>query len=164
MRHGAGVFGVEPTKTVAAVALGRNISTEIAFFGEATARRLATTGHLAGLSCANNALAHVPDLNDFVGALPVLLKPSGIVTVEFPHLARQIDDSPFDTIYHEHFSYISLRLVRRLFARHGLKLFDVDRLATHGGSLRIHACHANDPRRSPTDRRGLSSLRNNRLG
>jgi SAM-dependent methyltransferase len=152
IRRGVGVLGVEPAKTVAAVALRGNIPTEIAFFGEATARRLAAAGHQADLICANNVLAHVPDLNDFVGALPVLLKPSGIVTVEFPHLSRLIEDCLFDTIYHEHFSYFSLHVVRRVFARHGLIVFDVDRLTTHGGSLRIHACHADDPRRSPTDR------------
>lgn len=139
--RGVGVLGVEPAANVAAVAIGKGIATEIAFFGVETACRLAERGK-ADLICANNVLAHVPDLNGFVAGFPVLLKSSGIVTVEFPHLLRLIADTQFDTIYHEHFSYFSLLVVDRLFARHGLYVFDVDRLPTHGGSLRVHACHA----------------------
>ena len=118
------------------------VPTEVAFFGMATARRLADAGKQADLICANNVLAHVPDLNDFVAGLPILLKPAGTITVEFPHLLRLMADRQFDTIYHEHFSYFSLLVVDKVFARHGLRVFDVDRLPTHGGSLRIHACHA----------------------
>lgn len=139
-QRGVGVLGVEPAANVAAVATGKGIATEIAFFGIETACRLAERGK-ADLICANNVLAHVPDLNGFVAGFPVLLKTSGIVTVEFPHLQRLIADTQFDTIYHEHFSYFSLLVVDRLFARHGLYVFDVDRLPTHGGSLRVHACH-----------------------
>jgi SAM-dependent methyltransferase len=139
-QRGVGVLGVEPAANVAAVAIGKGITTEIAFFGIETACRLAERGK-ADLICANNVLAHVPDLNGFVAGFPVLLKTSGIVTVEFPHLQRLIADTQFDTIYHEHFSYFSLLVVDRLFARHGLYVFDVERLPTHGGSLRVHACH-----------------------
>jgi SAM-dependent methyltransferase len=139
-QRGVGVLGVEPAANVAAVAISKGIATEIAFFGIETACRLAERGK-ADLICANNVLAHVPDLNGFVAGFPVLLKTSGIVTVEFPHLQRLIADTQFDTIYHEHFSYFSLLVVDRLFARHGLYVFDVERLPTHGGSLRVHACH-----------------------
>ncbi|HLY89579.1 MAG TPA: class I SAM-dependent methyltransferase [Acetobacteraceae bacterium] len=139
-QRGVGVLGVEPAANVAAVAIGKGIATEIAFFDIETACRLAERGK-ADLICANNVLAHVPDLNGFVAGFPVLLKTSGIVTAEFPHLQRLIAETQFDTIYHEHFSYFSLLVVDRLFARHGLYVFDVDRLPTHGGSLRVHACH-----------------------
>ena len=140
-RRGISVLGVEPAANVASVAIANGIPTEIAFFGTDTAERLKARGQ-ADLMCANNVLAHVPDLNDFVAGLAVLLKPSGTITVEFPHLLRLISECQFDTIYHEHFSYFSLLVVDRVFARHGLRVFDVDRLPTHGGSLRIHACHA----------------------
>jgi SAM-dependent methyltransferase len=140
-QRGVGVLGIEPAANVAAVAVAKGIPTDIAFFGVETARRLASRGKAADLICANNVLAHVPDLNDFVEAFPVLLKPSGIVTVEFPHLLRLMAEGQFDTIYHEHFSYFSLLVVDKVFARHGLCVFDVDRLPTHGGSLRVHACH-----------------------
>jgi SAM-dependent methyltransferase len=141
LQRGVGVLGVEPAANVAAVAIGKGIATEVAFFGAETACRLAERGK-ADLICANNVLAHVPDLNGFVAGFTKLLKPSGIVTVEFAHLQRLIAGVEFDTIYHEHFSYFSLLVVDRLFARHGLCVFDVDRLLTHGGSLRVHACHA----------------------
>ena len=135
------VMGVEPAANVAEVAAARGIPTDVAFFGVATAQRLTAAGR-ADLICANNVLAHVPDLNDFVAGFAILLQPFGIVTVEFPHLLRLIADCQFDTIYHEHFSYFSLLVVDKVFAHHGLRVFDVDRLPTHGGSLRIHACHA----------------------
>jgi SAM-dependent methyltransferase len=138
---GIDVLGVEPAANVAAVAEARGVPTEVAFFGVTTARRLAARGRQADLICANNVLAHVPDLNDFVAGLPILLKPSGTITAEFPHLLRLIAERQFDTIYHEHFSYFSLLVVDKVFARHGLHVFDVDRLPTLGGSLRIHACH-----------------------
>ena len=150
-QHGIAVLGVEPAANVAAVAEAGGVPTEVAFFGVATAHRLAAAGKQADLICANNVLAHVPDLNDFVAGLPILLKPSGTITVEFPHLLRLIEERQFDTIYHEHFSYFSLLVVDKVFARHGLLVFDVDRLSTHGGSLRIHACHA-EAARPRTDR------------
>ena len=151
-RRGIGVLGVEPAANVAAVAAARGVPTEVAFFGTATARRLAAAGRQADLICANNVLAHVPDLNDFVAGLAILLKPSGTITAEFPHLLRLIAERQFDTIYHEHFSYFSLLVVDKVFAQHGLRVFDVDRLPTHGGSLRVHACHAADTSRMRGER------------
>jgi SAM-dependent methyltransferase len=151
-QRGVAVLGIEPAANVARVAESKGVPTDVAFFGTATARRLADAGKAADLICANNVLAHVPDLHDFVAGLKLLLKPTGTITVEFPHLLRLIAERQFDTIYHEHFSYFSLLVVDQLFARHGLTVFDVDRLSTHGGSLRIHACHAGDDSRHRTDR------------
>jgi SAM-dependent methyltransferase len=139
--HGVGVLGVEPAANVAAVARTRGIPTEVAFFGSAIAQRLACAKQ-ADLICANNVLAHVPELNDFVAGLSILLKHTGVLTVEFPHLLRLIAEQQFDTIYHEHLSYFSLLVVDHLFERHGLLVFDAEQLPTHGGSLRIHACPA----------------------
>lgn len=148
--RGIAVLGIEPAANVARVARGKGIATDIAFFGAATARRLAAAGKQADLSVANNVLAHVPELNDFVAGFKILLKPTGIASFEFPHLLRLIEECQFDTIYHEHFSYFSLLAVDRIFARHGLSVFDVEELPTHGGSLRIFATHAEAmPRRSP---------------
>jgi 2-polyprenyl-3-methyl-5-hydroxy-6-metoxy-1,4-benzoquinol methylase len=140
--RGIGVLGVEPAANVAKVAVGKGIATEVAFFGTETARRLAAAGKRADLIAANNVLAHVPDINDFVAGFRTLLKPSGVATFEFPHLLRLIAQRQFDTIYHEHFSYLSLLVVERIFARHGLAVFDVEQLPTHGGSLRVFAAHA----------------------
>ncbi len=151
-RRDVAVLGVEPAGNVARVAKAKGIPTETAFFGQATARRLAEVGKTADLICANNVLAHVPDLNDFVEGFRILLKPTGTITVEFPHLLHLIAERQFDTIYHEHFSYFSLLVVEKVFARHGLMVFDVERLSTHGGSLRIHACHTQDASRVRTDR------------
>ena len=151
-RLGVGVLGVEPAGNVAAVAHERGVPTEVAFFGVATARRLAAAGKSADLICANNVLAHVPDLNDFVGGFKILLKPGGLITVEFPHLLKLIEKRQFDTIYHEHFSYFSLLVAKNVFASHQLRLFDVDCLPTHGGSLRVHVSHAEDTSRAPTER------------
>jgi SAM-dependent methyltransferase len=138
---GVDVLGIEPAANVAAVALGKGIPSEIAFFGRQTAERLRASGQAADVMAANNVLAHVPDINDFVAGFSILLKPDGVVTVEFPHLLRLMQQSQFDTIYHEHFSYLSLHVVQRVFARHGLRVFDVNQLTTHGGSLRVYACH-----------------------
>ncbi|MEK7990353.1 MAG: class I SAM-dependent methyltransferase [Thiotrichaceae bacterium] len=135
------VLGIEPAKNVAQVALEKGIPTETAFFGVETAKNLVARGQSANLLIANNVLAHVPDINDFVAGLKLLLKPQGIITIEFPHLLNLIVQNQFDTIYHEHFSYLSLLAVENIFAQHGLMLFDVEELATHGGSLRIYACH-----------------------
>ncbi len=134
------VLGVEPAANVAKVALEAGVPTEVAFFGRATAERLFAAGHSADLMAANNVLAHVPDLLDFVSGFSVLLKPEGVATFEFPHLLRLIAERQFDTIYHEHFSYLSLGVVAGVLERVGLRIFDVDRLPTHGGSLRVYAC------------------------
>src|SRR6202035_83718 len=131
------------------VALQKGIPTLVEFFGRDTARSLAGES-AADLLLGNNVLAHVPDLNDFVAGMKLLLKPGGVITMEFPHLMRLIADNQWDTIYHEHFSYFSFLTVSRVFEAHGLRLFDVDELPTHGGSLRIYACHAHDAEKSET--------------
>ncbi len=143
LRHfrerGVPVLGVEPAANVAEAARAIGIPTEVRFFGETAAKELAARGFAADLLLGNNVLAHVPDLNDFVAGLALLLKSDGVLTMEFPHLVRLVDENQFDTIYHEHYSYFSLVAVERVFARHGLALFDVEELPTHGGSLRIYA-------------------------
>jgi 2-polyprenyl-3-methyl-5-hydroxy-6-metoxy-1,4-benzoquinol methylase len=139
--RGIGVLGVEPAGNVAEAAIAKGIRTEIAYFGSATARRLVRDMGQADLMVANNVLAHVPALNDFVAGFKIMLKPQGCATFEFPHLQRLIEECQFDTIYHEHFSYFSLLVVDAIFTRHGLTIFDVEELPTHGGSLRIHAAH-----------------------
>jgi SAM-dependent methyltransferase len=139
---GIEVLGVEPAANVAKVAIDRGIPTEVAFFGSATAERMHHAGFAPQLMVANNVLAHVPDLHDFVEGFRVLLAPSGIATFEFPHLLRLMEENQFDTIYHEHFSYLSLGVVETLFAQHQLVVFDVELLPTHGGSLRVYARHA----------------------
>ena len=136
--RGIPVLGVEPAANVAAVANEQGIPTLVEFFGRRVGERLAQEGRGADLVVGNNVLAHVPDLNDFVAGIAALLKPDGVVTMEFPHLLRLIEETEFDTIYHEHFSYFSFLTVRDVFARHGLTLFDVEELPTHGGSLRIY--------------------------
>jgi SAM-dependent methyltransferase len=137
------VLGVEPAANVAAVASARGVPTVVEFFGRATARRLAAESR-ADLLIANNVLAHVPDLHDFLGGVALLLAPGGVVTMEFPHLLRLVEEKQWDTIYHEHFSYLSFLTATRLFAAHDLRLFDVEEIPTHGGSLRVYACHADD--------------------
>jgi SAM-dependent methyltransferase len=138
---GIPVLGIEPAANVAAAAKQLGIETEIAFFGTELARRLAGDGRRADLLIGNNVLAHVPDLNDFVSGMSILLDRAGVITMEFPHLLRLIEHNQFDTIYHEHFSYFSLLTVQTIFDAHGLRIFDVEELPTHGGSLRIYACH-----------------------
>ncbi len=138
------VLGIEPAKNVAQVAREAGIPTETEFFGSKTARKLVDEGKRADLLLGNNVLAHVPDINDFVAGMTILLKPTGVITMEFPHLMRLIDHNQFDTIYHEHFSYLSLLAVRQIFETHGLIIFDVEELPTHGGSLRIYARHKED--------------------
>ena len=142
--RGVPVLGVEPAANVAEVAKQKGINTRVAFFGEKTACDLVADGWGADLIIGNNVLAHVPDLNDFVKGLKVLLKPTGLVTMEFPHVVQLMEQNQFDTIYHEHFSYFSFLAVEKVFARHGMTLFDVEELPTHGGSLRIYARHAQD--------------------
>lgn len=138
------VLGIEPAKNVAEVALKKGVPTETVFFGAETARRLSARGILPDLLLGNNVLAHVPDLNDFVKGLKIMLKPGGIITMEFPHLMKLVEDALFDTIYHEHFSYFSFLTVEKIFAFHGLTIFDVERIPAHGGSLRIYARHTRD--------------------
>jgi SAM-dependent methyltransferase len=144
------VLGIEPAANVAKVALQKGIPTLVEFFGVQTASSLAGESS-ADLLLGNNVLAHVPDLNDFVAGMKILLKPGGVITMEFPHLMRLIDGNQWDTIYHEHFSYFSFLTVSRVFAAHGLRLFDVQELPTHGGSLRIFAAHADDPQKPESD-------------
>jgi len=150
--RGVRVLGVEPARNVARAAEEKGIPTRARFFGTSTARDLRNEGAHADLVVANNVLAHVPDLNDFVAGLEMLLKPGGIMTVEFPHLLRLIEDNQFDTIYHEHFSYFSFSTAERIFAKHGLVVFDVEELRTHGGSLRLFACHDADSSQKVQDR------------
>jgi SAM-dependent methyltransferase len=138
------VLGIEPAGNVAQAAIKKGIPTVVKFFGQTTAQELACERGKADLLIGNNVLAHVPDLNDFVAGMKILLKPAGIITMEFPHLMRLMEQNQFDTIYHEHFSYFSLITVEKVFAAHGLKLFDVEELPTHGGSLRIYAGHDED--------------------
>jgi SAM-dependent methyltransferase len=132
-------LGIEPAENTAAAARAKGIECICEFFGRAIARRLAAKGKCADLVIANNVLAHVPDVHDFVAALTLLVKPEGTITVEFPHLMRLVELKQFDTIYHEHFSYFSLGAVREIFATHGLAVHDVEPLTTHGGSLRVYA-------------------------
>ena len=138
---GVPVLGVDPAANVAEVARANGIPTHVAFFGQQTARDLVARGHKADLLIGNNVLAHVPDLNDFVRGMKILLAANGVITMEFPHLQRLMEGNQFDTIYHEHFSYFSFITVERVFAAHGLTIFDVEELPTHGGSLRIYARH-----------------------
>ncbi len=141
---GIAVLGVEPAANVAKVAIERGVPSTVRFFGQQTAREIAAEHGKPDLLLGNNVLAHVPDLNDFVGGMKTLLKPGGVITMEFPHLYRLMAENQFDTIYHEHFSYFSFITVERVFASHGLTLFDVEELSTHGGSLRIYARHTED--------------------
>ena len=138
---GIPVVGIEPAKNVAAAAVAKGVPTVTQLFGRRTARELVAEGVQADLLCGANVLAQVPDLNDFVGGMKLLLKPKGVITVEFPHLMRLMEENQFDTIYHEHFSYFSFLTAERIFAAHGLTLFDVEELPTHGGSLRIYVRH-----------------------
>lgn len=138
------VLGIEPAANVARVAAQKGISSVVKFFSTATARELLAAGKSADLLLGNNVLAHVPDINDFVAGMKILLKPRGVITMEFPHLMQLMEQNQFDTIYHEHFSYFSFLTVQKIFAAHGLTLFDVEELPTHGGSLRIFARHAED--------------------
>jgi SAM-dependent methyltransferase len=144
---GIPVLGIEPAANVAEAARRRHVPTRSCFFGTETARTLVAQGEQADLLVGNNVLAHVPDLNDFVAGMKLVLKPTGVITMEFPHLMRLMDGNQFDTIYHEHFSYFSFSTAERVFAAHGLTLFDVDEIPTHGGSLRVYARHAEDASR-----------------
>ena len=154
---GVPVLGIEPARNVAAAAVEKGIPTRCEFFGRALAARLAQEGLQADLLVGNNVLAHVPDLNDFVAALKRALRPEGVITLEFPHLLELIERVEFDTIYHEHFSYFSLLTAEKVMAAHGLTVFDVETLTTHGGSLRIFVRHAENAAKAATPR--LNALR-----
>lgn len=142
--EGLNVMGIEPAANVAKTALKKGIPTRVDFFGSCVAHNLLSNGIKARLLIANNVLAHVPDLNDFVKGLKILLSKDGLLNVEFPHLLKLISQNQFDTIYHEHFSYFSLLTVIKIFSAHGLTVTDVEELKTHGGSLRIHAVHTTE--------------------
>jgi 2-polyprenyl-3-methyl-5-hydroxy-6-metoxy-1,4-benzoquinol methylase len=152
VEKGIPVLGIEPARNVAKVAIEKGIPTLVEFFGQECAHRLAAEGRHADLIAGNNVLAQVPDINDFVAGLKILLKPQGMITIEFPYLMRLVAENQFDTIYHEHFSYFSFITAEKIFAAHGLTLFDVEELPTHGGSLRIYACHSEDPSKPISDR------------
>lgn len=137
-------FGIEPAENVAKIANQNGIPTIIKFFGVKTAKEFINEGTRADLLLGNNVLAHVPDLNDFISGLKILLRHEGIITMEFPHILKLIQNNQFDTIYHEHFSYFSLLTVQKIFSFHNLTIFDVDELSTHGGSLRIYVKHEDD--------------------
>jgi SAM-dependent methyltransferase len=142
LKMGIPVLGIDPSATVARAAQEIGVPTLVEFFGEPLARKLVREGKSADLIVGNNVLAHVPQLNDFVAGIAALLKPRGTVTIEFPHLLKLIERVEFDTIYHEHYSYLSLTAIEHVFRRHGLHLYDAEELPTHGGSLRIFAAHA----------------------
>jgi len=150
VERGVRSLGIEPAANVAATAVAKGVPTQVSFFGRETARQLVAAGTSADLLIGNNVLAQVPDLSDFVGGMKILLRPGGVITIEFPHLLQLINGNQFDTIYHEHFSYFSLLTTASIFASHGLQLFDVEELPTHGGSLRIYAKHQEDSTKSVT--------------
>jgi len=157
VRKGIPVLGIEPAANVARAAEEKGVSTLVRFFGEELANELRRDGMQVDLLLGNNTLAQVPDLNDFVAGMKILLKPVGVITMEFPHLMRLMEGNQFDTIYHEHFSYFSLVTTEKIFLVHGLTLFDVEELSTHGGSLRIYARHTEDTSKPLSER--LISLR-----
>jgi SAM-dependent methyltransferase len=154
---GIPVLGIDPSDTVAAAAAKIGVPTLVEFFGEKIAGDLARQGRQADLIIGNNVLAHVPQLNDFVAGMALLLRENGDITIEFPHLLELVEHVEFDTIYHEHFSYFSVYAIEQVFSRHGLRLYDVERLPTHGGSLRIFAAHA--ARKDLKDSASLSEVR-----
>lgn len=145
------ILGIEPAANVAEYAIKKGIRTEVRFFGVATANVLVGKYGKADLLIGNNVLAHVPNINDLVGGMKIFLKPGGVITMEFPHLLKLVEENQFDTIYHEHFSYLSFSTVERIFGHHGLTLFDVDELPTHGGSIRIYARHVEDESKPVSD-------------
>jgi 2-polyprenyl-3-methyl-5-hydroxy-6-metoxy-1,4-benzoquinol methylase len=152
VQKGIPVLGVEPAANVAQAAIKKGIPTVVKFFGTKTAQELSAERGKADLLLGNNVLAHVPVLNDFVAGMKIMLKPKGLITMEFPHLMRLMDENQFDTIYHEHFSYFSFATVEKVFAAHGLTIFDVEELPTHGGSLRIYARHSENIEEPVTER------------
>jgi SAM-dependent methyltransferase len=161
VQKGIPVLGVEPAENVAKSAVEKGVPTLVKFFGEKLACEMVDDGKGADLLIGNNVLAQVPELNDFVKGMKTLLKPKGVITMEFPHLMKLMEGNQFDTIYHEHFSYFSFIAVEKIFSFHGLKLFDVEELATHGGSLRIYACHGEDNTKFVSNR--VAELRDREL-
>lgn len=143
-------LGIEPTDATASAAEAQGIPVLRQFFGEHLGRELAQEGRTADLICGNNVFAHVPDINDFTRGLAAVLNPQGVITLEFPHLLRLLEECQFDTVYHEHFSYLSLSATMRIFEAAGLRIFDVDQLPTHGGSLRVYGCHMEADRQTST--------------
>jgi len=148
VESGIPCLGIEPTDSTAEAAEKIGITVLREFFSEATGKQLAKNGQMADLIIGNNVYAHVPDINDFTSGLKAVLKPGGTITLEFPHLMRLIENTLFDTVYHEHYSYLSLYTVNRILTSFGLRIWDVEELSTHGGSLRVYGCHAEDPRPS----------------
>lgn len=161
VKRGIPCLGIEPAANVAKFAVEKGVPTLVKFFGRQTARELVADGKQADLILGNNVLAQVPDLNDFVAGLKLLLAPGGVITIEFPHLHQTVVGNQFDQVYHEHFSYFSLYAAERIFHAHGLTLFDVEELPTHGGSIRIYGRHSEDEAKPLTDR--LLELRNREL-
>jgi len=161
LHRGFSVLGIEPAANVAKVAVEKGIPTLVKYFGTETAKEMLAEGRAADLLLGNNVLAHVPDLNDFIAGMKIVLKPGGIITMEFPHLMRLMAENQFDTIYHEHFSYFSFLSVEQAFARHGITLFDVEELPTHGGSLRIYGRHEENAAHLVTD--SVTELREHEL-
>lgn len=158
------VLGIEPTANTAEVAIEKGIESIVDFFGIKLATQLTTKGIKADLLLGNNVLAHVPDINDFVGGMKIILKPTGVITMEFPHLIQLVENNQFDTIYHEHFSYLSFITVNKIFNAHGLELFDVEKISTHGGSLRIFAKHKEDTSKRVEKSVGLLLAKEHYLG
>jgi hypothetical protein len=152
VKKGIPALGVEPAANVAKAAAEKGVKTLVKFFGRQTAQEMVADGQAADLVMGNNVLAQVPDLNDFVAGIKILLKPQGVVTLEFPHLVKLMDENQYDTIYHEHFSYFSLITTERIFTANGLALFDVEEIPTHGGSIRVYGCHVEDNSKSVTSR------------
>jgi hypothetical protein len=152
VRKGIPALGIEPAANVARAAEEKGVPTLVKFFGAELARELRRNGRHADLLLGNNTLAQVPDLNDFVAGMKILIKPTGVITMEFPHLMRLMEGNQFDTIYHEHFSYFSLISAEKIFLAHGLTIFDVEELSTHGGSLRIYVRHTEDPSKPVSER------------
>jgi len=152
VQAGVPVLGIEPAANVAEAAKARGVPTLVKFFGRQTAKELVAEGRQPDLLVGANVLAQIPDLNDCIAGMKILLKPEGVITIEFPHLLRLIAENQFDTIYHEHFYYFSFLAAERIFAFHGLTLFDVEELPTHGGSLRIYARHVGDRSKPLTER------------
>ncbi len=150
--RGVPVLGIEPAANVAKVAIEKGVPSVVRFFGRKSAAQIAAEHGRPDLLLGNNVLAHVPDINDFVGGMKILLAPHGVITMEFPHLARLMAENQFDTIYHEHFSYLSFVTTERIFAHHGITLFDVEELPTHGGSLRIYGRHSENSALAVTGR------------
>jgi SAM-dependent methyltransferase len=152
VERGVPCLGIEPAKNVAQAAIDKGVPTDVSYFGVDKAKDMVANGRMADLVCGANVLAQVPDLNDFVAGIPLILKPGGTVTIEFPHVMKTIEENQFDQIYHEHFCYFGLISAEAVFAGHGMTIFDVEELWTHGGSLRIHARHTADDSRPVTDR------------